>query len=70
VQRLLLRVEPRAEQRNLELIESVRCLECGVIYSKPARGGTFTANPGCPKCGYLGWIRLSPLQSDELRPAS
>ena len=44
--------------RNLELIESVRCLGCGAIYSKPAGGGTVAANPGCPDCGYLGWIPL------------
>ena len=43
---------------NLELIESVRCLGCGAIYPKPTRGGTVLANPGCPDCSYLGWIRL------------
>ena len=39
--------------------EAVRCLECGAVYSKPAGGGTVTANPGCPECGYLGWLSSS-----------
>jgi hypothetical protein len=39
--------------------EAVRCLECGAVYSKPAWGGTVTANPGCPECGYLGWLSSS-----------
>jgi hypothetical protein len=37
-------------------IERVRCLECSTTYSKPAGGGTVHENPGCPRCGYLGWI--------------
>jgi phage FluMu protein Com len=37
-------------------VESVRCLECGEVYSKPSGGGTAIANPGCPRCGYVGWI--------------
>ncbi len=52
-------MEQRGESRGLELIESVRCLECGAVYSKPAAGGTMTANPGCPDCGYLGWLPLA-----------
>lgn len=40
---------------NLSPIESVRCLECGTVYSKPAGGGTASRNPGCPDCGYVGW---------------
>jgi hypothetical protein len=34
----------------------VRCLECGETYSKLAQGDTVSRNPGCPNCGYLGWI--------------
>ena len=45
--------------RSLEVFESVRCLECSAVYAKPARGGTAAANPGCPECGYLGWLGLS-----------
>ena len=37
-------------------IERVRCLGCGVIYAKPTGGGTVSANPGCPECGYVGWV--------------
>jgi len=43
----------------LALLESVRCLECGEVYSKPRAGGTALMNPGCPSCGYVGWIPLS-----------
>jgi predicted nucleic acid-binding Zn-ribbon protein len=34
----------------------VHCLECGGVYAKPATGGTLARNPGCPRCGYSGWI--------------
>ena len=51
----------------LQVIESVRCLSCGALYSKLAAGGTAATNPGCPDCGYLGWRSLNdeamPLQS-------
>lgn len=57
----------------LAVYESVRCLECGTVYAKPTRGGTFRANPGCPECGYVGWLSVSvsvrspsaPSRSDE-----
>jgi hypothetical protein len=48
-----------AADRPLAVLESVRCLECGEVYSKPSAGGTVTKNPGCPVCGYVGWIPLS-----------
>jgi predicted nucleic acid-binding Zn-ribbon protein len=65
----------RADQ-HLTVVEPVRCLECGAVYAKPAGGGTVKANPGCPECGYLGWLSASiPLseepprrRSDEDRP--
>jgi hypothetical protein len=41
---------------NVVQVDRVRCLECGAKYVKPADGGTVNENPGCPKCGYLGWI--------------
>jgi hypothetical protein len=41
---------------KLTVLESVRCLECGAVYAKPSGGGTVRANPGCPECGYVGWI--------------
>jgi hypothetical protein len=45
--------------KSLQALESVCCLECGDIYAKPVGGGTVQTNPGCPECGYLGWIPLS-----------
>jgi predicted nucleic acid-binding Zn-ribbon protein len=44
------------ETPNLSILETVRCLECGFVYSKPAGGGTARQNPGCPECGYVGWL--------------
>lgn len=44
---------------NLSVVQKVRCLECGAVYAKPASGGTVRANPGCPECGYLGWLAAS-----------
>ena len=50
---------PPQSRRNLSLLSSVRCLECGAVYAKPAGGGTVRANPGCPECGYVGWLAVS-----------
>ena len=63
----------KAAERGLRVLESVRCLDCGCGYSKPAGGGTAEANPGCPECGYLGWLPFSreaapPLHSAEDHP--
>jgi hypothetical protein len=45
---------------QLAVVESVRCLECGEVYAKPLAGGTVKENPGCPECGYVGWISTAP----------
>jgi hypothetical protein len=29
------------------------------VYAKPTVGGTVEANPGCPECGYVGWVAVS-----------
>jgi predicted nucleic acid-binding Zn-ribbon protein len=50
---------------HLAVVASVRCLECGAIYPKPAGGGTVRSNPGCPECGYLGWVGVQGRPSDE-----
>lgn len=42
--------------RRLSALARVRCLDCGTAYAKPASGGTVEENPGCPRCGYIGWI--------------
>ena len=48
-----------ARDATLEVLESVRCLECGDVYAKPSAGGTVQKNPGCPTCGYVGWIPIT-----------
>jgi hypothetical protein len=40
-------------------IALVRCLDCGKEYAKPTAGGTLSTNPGCPHCGYVGWLPSS-----------
>ena len=50
-----------------EVLHTVRCLGCGAVYSKPARGGTVTSNPGCPDCGYVGWLATSLATALALR---
>ena len=51
--------ESRSTAPTLAVVESVRCLECGAVYAKPAGGGPVRANPGCPECGYVGWLAVS-----------
>jgi predicted nucleic acid-binding Zn-ribbon protein len=48
---------------RLSAVTSVRCLGCGTVYGKPRVGGTADSNPGCPKCGYVGWV----LDEDRIR---
>jgi predicted nucleic acid-binding Zn-ribbon protein len=50
---------------KLTVVESVRCLACGVVYAKPSSGGTVRANPGCPDCGYVGWVGTRVRAFDE-----
>ncbi len=52
--------ESGGEAPQLTVVESVRCLECGTVYAKPAGGGTVRENPGCPDCGYVGWMSTTP----------
>ena len=52
-------MEAAAHASILSVLASVCCLECGETYSKPVAGGTVEKNPGCPECGYVGWIPLS-----------
>ena len=47
---------------RLHLVATVRCLACGTVYPKPSALGTAESNPGCPKCGYVGWV---PADADE-----
>ena len=52
-------------QPNLTVLETVRCLECGAVYAKPSGGGTVQENPGCPDCGYVGWVGARPVAFSE-----
>jgi predicted nucleic acid-binding Zn-ribbon protein len=62
-------VEGKAEgARLLSVLESVRCLECGAVYSKPSDGGTVRENPGCPECGYVGWVIARTPSGEERSP--
>jgi hypothetical protein len=56
--------KPGEQLPNLTVLESVRCLDCGAVYAKPSEGGTVRQNPGCPECGYVGWM------ADPTRPFS
>ena len=47
---------------RLHLVATVRCLACGTVYPKPSALGTAESNPGCPRCGYVGWV---PADADE-----
>lgn len=51
--------DPPPTGRNLDVAERVRCLDCGAVYAKPAGGGTVRGNPGCPECGYIGWLAVN-----------
>jgi hypothetical protein len=53
------------EGPQLRVVESVRCLECGAVYAKPLAGGTVRENPGCPDCGYVGWVATAPRTFSE-----
>jgi hypothetical protein len=59
------RFESGDEARNLAVVASVRCLECGGVYAKPSGGGTVRDNPGCPECGYVGWTPSTPTALSE-----
>jgi predicted nucleic acid-binding Zn-ribbon protein len=60
-----------SEGPSLSVLESVRCLECGFVYAKPTGGGTAAKNPGCPECGYVGWLAVSiPFRAPEERRRS
>lgn len=49
------------------VLESVRCLECGAVYSKPSDGGTVRKNPGCPECSYVGWVEAGDAITEDFR---
>jgi hypothetical protein len=52
----------------LTVLETVRCLGCDAVYSKPTDGGTVRENPGCPECGYVGWITADAPCAEDAPP--
>ena len=60
---------PQSSGGHLAVVGSVRCLDCGAVYTKPAGGGTVRSNPGCPEGGYLGWMAVSARPDTEGREA-
>lgn len=65
-------MEAAAPPTRRDVLASVRCLECGGVYAKPTVGGTSDMNPGCPVCGYVGWIpvRLGMVPRARRRPSA
>ena len=53
--------------RRFGHVDRVRCLNCSATYVKPAGGGTVSANPGCPDCGYVGWVPAQTPVSEGAR---
>jgi hypothetical protein len=53
---------------SLRVIETVRCLGCGAVYSRRRERSTSIANPGCPECTYVGWEPARALE--PVRPAA
>jgi hypothetical protein len=49
-------------------VVTVRCLSCNELYVKPLGGGTVRANPGCPECGYVGWVLAPELTREASEP--
>jgi hypothetical protein len=39
---------------SLRVVDTVRCLACGSVYSRLREWNT-AVNPGCPDCSYVGW---------------
>lgn len=56
------------DSAKLVAVERVRCLECGMTYVKPCGGSTMRRNPGCPRCGYVGWIAAAVPLGPEAAP--
>ena len=49
----------------LDIVPEVRCLSCGTVYGKSRGGGTVSKSPGCPECGYVGWLSAKVPVSEE-----
>jgi hypothetical protein len=61
-------MEPIREPQAGGNEDDVRCLECGTVYSKPSAGSTARRNPGCPTCGYVGWLSVAIAVTEDFVP--
>lgn len=61
-------MKPLPRNLHVPLADRVRCLECGTVYPKPLGGGTVERNPGCPECGYVGWLAVSIPITEDFAP--
>jgi hypothetical protein len=46
--------DSRRSDPALRVVETVRCLACGSVYSRLKEWNS-AVNPGCPDCSYVGW---------------
>jgi hypothetical protein len=53
------------DETRAEVAQEVRCLACGTVYAKARGGSTVSKNPGCPDCGYVGWLSAKVPVSEE-----
>jgi len=60
-------MEAIAELGIPDLLESVRCLECGEVYAKAVEGGIVQTNPGCPAASTWAGSRSGCRGNRDLR---
>jgi predicted nucleic acid-binding Zn-ribbon protein len=53
------------DETPLHVAHAVRCLGCGTVYAKAKGGSAVSKNPGCPECGYVGWLSAKVPVSEE-----
>ena len=53
------------DETPLHVAQEVRCLACGTVYAKSKGGSAVSKNPGCPECGYVGWLSARVPVSEE-----
>lgn len=64
------RISTHMEARIDASGEQVRCLSCRIVYLKPEVGTTVSRNPGCPACGYVGWLSVRVPLAEPLPPSA
>jgi predicted nucleic acid-binding Zn-ribbon protein len=53
-----MRGETERAEPLLRVVDTVRCLACGSVYSR-LREWNSAVSPGCPDCSYVGWQPFS-----------